>query len=534
MARLSGGAPGSAAPPEALVDQPSLLAPSLLDDPLVERAQRSQLELLCELIQQSGSAGATMQHVLLHGPAGMGKTLLLHRLAAALRDQRALARRWTPLLFDEQPRRVTRLADLWGAALEALAVSAGDDAALRRCDALIDDYPDPTAREEAARHALLSASEQSGRKLLLLVDDLAYVLDALDELEAARLRELLQHEDKLLLVGTTRAPLAASYDYASPFYELFRAIDLAPVSSAIVAMSAPTSDLLDTITGQSLRAALALRCSGNSAGSANNRPLPFGQALGKLIASHAPIYASLLERLPRQASQVFDGLARAWDPQTAEQLAERIGVDRAVASGQLHTLIKRGLVRRAAVPGRALGFIIVDRLFALWLLACSPRGRRELGHFCRVVEALGSGALTQAPRPERQALRAREAAAAYVDAHPNDTGRRLQLATLELDSGRVAAAEEQLGRALESAQGDLEPDELALLRTTLAFVRAGVAERAHRQLHPASLRPLARWPLLSDLLALSSGADPVRVERLAPEKAQLLRALQATADSPAP
>src|SRR5258708_1463875 len=65
--------------------------------------------------------GKTPQHHLIIGQRGLGKTMLLRRLAFAIEDDPGLAAAWMPLVFPEEQYNVANLADFWLNCVDALS-----------------------------------------------------------------------------------------------------------------------------------------------------------------------------------------------------------------------------------------------------------------------------------------------------------------------------------------------------------------------------------------------------------------------------
>ena len=144
---------------------PALLPPDIL---LAEfTARRPLLSSLIEVIRHN-AADQPIQHALLVGSRGMGKTTTLWAVAYTIKDDPVLSRQWLPVVFDEESRRVGDLADFWLEALRQWEHAANDseDRAQRLLDKAGPDI------EDAARNAFLEKVDGSGRRVLLLIDNL--------------------------------------------------------------------------------------------------------------------------------------------------------------------------------------------------------------------------------------------------------------------------------------------------------------------------------------------------------------------------
>jgi hypothetical protein len=97
-------------------------------------ARRQQLDrILTDMAAEKPKGRA--QHHLVVGQRGMGKTMLLARIAAELRTDPKLSARFIPLVFVEEQYAVDRLSKFWLNCLDSLADArelAGDAAGRRR------------------------------------------------------------------------------------------------------------------------------------------------------------------------------------------------------------------------------------------------------------------------------------------------------------------------------------------------------------------------------------------------------------------
>lgn len=358
---------------------------------------------LKELVDRVRSAPAehAPQHVLVLGWRGMGKTTLLHRLAYSVEDDPELRKTWLPVLFDEEQLNVGELADFWLNTLEMLSIAASDRLIKGQADEISTTLRG-TELEETAYEALAETARLLDRRLLLLVDNVDLVLSRIDpDREASRLREILQHESWLMLVGTSSNAIESTYDYGQPFYEMFRVLELAPLNERqTLAMLSGLADRYralgvtrvireDPMKVEKLRLLMGgnPRTVGLLFGVLQEGPLgDLRNQLERLLDSSTSLYKERLESLPVQAQRVFIALAQRWEASTASQVADDLRLDRGAVSGQLHRLVEKGLVEKVALPRRALGFRVRERFFNIWCLMRG--GRRSRQRLRWLVEAI--------------------------------------------------------------------------------------------------------------------------------------------------
>jgi tetratricopeptide (TPR) repeat protein len=366
------------------VFNPALLKPDELRSLFVARhAERDQI------LQHLRAAGSSPQHVLVVGERGMGKTTLLLRVAYSLDEEPGLGRKWLAVRFDEEQYNLGELADFWLNCLEKIGEETGDPAPLREVDELVRSFKGQELRE-AAFLRLRQYSVQHNQRLLLLVDNFDLLLARLHVQEVRRLREVLQSESWLLLVGASANPVV--FDYDSPFYDFFHGIYLEPLAfeetlsfllklGTNLKREAETARLLESrrsdlstlhaLIGGNLRTVTLLFSLLDQEPRADLKFL-----LDRLLDQYTSSYKDAVEALAPQGQRVFDALARAWDPTTADEVSRDLRIERGVASAQLHRLAERGLVVKVQLPQRSLGFQVRDRLFNLWYLMRGGRRQR--------------------------------------------------------------------------------------------------------------------------------------------------------------
>ncbi|MGZ5441569.1 MAG: AAA family ATPase [Thermoanaerobaculia bacterium] len=414
-----------------------------------------------------------MQHQLIVGHRGMGKTTLLRRLRYAVEDDPKLSSRWIALAFPEEQYNVSRLSDLYlncidalGDALERTGRRSEADALDMARENLPDD--DESRRAAAALDLLLGTSRRLKRRLLLLVDNLDLILERLHA-EQWTIRELLSREDRLLLIGATPFVIGATYEYDAPFYDFFRVHELGGLSfeetSALLAtlareMRAPDVERLVRDEPPRIRTLHVL-----AAGNPRTIVLLFSvlaqgtdgdvrSDLEKLLDQSTPLYKARFEALPSQAQQVIDALAIHWHPISAAELAEKLRFDVNIISSQLNRLAQQGVVEKVRYePSSKTGFQIAERFFNIWyLMRASRRVRRRLTwlvQFLRLfygIDQLQLRARDLLRSSEVMPLREAELCLAIADALDQD--RPTQLA-LENRAIRAILATEESRREIQ-------------------------------------------------------------------------------------
>lgn len=387
---------------------PLLFNPAFLSAEALKRLFLVRHEELDSLLRKIRVTTRTVPHTLIIGDPGMGKTTLLMRLALAVEEDPVLGKTWLPIRFSEELYFLGDLADLWLRVLEILVDQEADRELGGAVSQLKESHKD--SREqlgEVVFETLKRYAKANGRRILLLIDNFELVLRRLEPSDRIkseragrnekkgkqqpqwRLRELLSHEDFFMLIAANPEPIPATMDYGAPLYEFFDVVALSsielPDAKRLFAELAKVGNAEDLIAhrpepllaihplvGGNLRALVTLYNFLRSHPEADLWLL-----FSYLLDQHTRFFKDQVDSLPDQAQRVFDALAKAVHPTTAEWIAGQLDLERGVVSAQLHRLVDRNLVLKRDFSGRKLGFLVRDRFFNSWCLMRSGNPWRQ-------------------------------------------------------------------------------------------------------------------------------------------------------------
>lgn len=378
-------------------------------------ARRQQLDrIVADLAAEKPKSRA--QHHLIVGQRGMGKTMLLARIAAELRTDSKLSARFIPLVFAEEQYAVDRLSKFWLNCLDSLADArelARDTDGVDEIDATVERLT--AAGMQAAKNdrpfadevydAFAQIARAGGQRPVLLVDNLQLVFERLDEGQQHSLRELLMRPGSPILVGASPSPPPQSQDYGAAFYDQFkvhylRALDESEMRSLLVhlADAAQRDDVRQRVLQHPARLTVLRQLTGGNPRTAltlfflyaeDFAPSVFGDLEG-LLDRVTPLYKARFEELTPQQQVVASAIANHWDPVTAASLAALTGLPASNISAQLDRLEKTGVVERTELFGETrTGYQLAERFFNIWFLmrSASRRQRREVEFLTRFLES---------------------------------------------------------------------------------------------------------------------------------------------------
>jgi tetratricopeptide (TPR) repeat protein len=356
--------------------------------------------LLSRIAEQEGHR--TVQHYLLLGPRGIGKTTLLLTLRDRIRESPTLSARWFCVQLREEEYFIRTLRDLLELVLRALAED--------------EDLPDATEvaeqvhqekREErslaVAVEGLRSLAARHGRRILLLIDNFDRLFPATAagrrktrpaENEFRAFRKLLSKESFLMVVGASVRLFEEIAAYDQAFFNFFSPVEIPNLSedeicellrkcaeleknTAFLAQFEAQRDKVRAITyltGGNPRLVLMLY------DVLRHREMtPVVEALRETVGGLTPLLKHVLDDMPRQQSKTLDALVRLRGAAPPNEIASMARLPLNVVTAQLGRLKEaRFVVVEGEGKGRPATYRVSDPMFHTWyqMRYLRPAGRR--------------------------------------------------------------------------------------------------------------------------------------------------------------
>lgn len=326
------------------------------------------------------------QHVLIVAPRGMGKSMMLARVEAELRLNRGLASQLLPVRFMEESYEVATLTDFWLEALfqlgrecrrQGLNAATELEAAHASC---CERWRDTHLRLDVMA-AIERGLASTGRRMVLMVENLQAISDAWDSDDEWGLRGSLQTDPSIMLIGSATTRFRSLEDADCAFFDLFRLVELGPLTTGECAAlwnTATRQQLeereirpFEILTGGSPRLLVLLASVG--------RQLTLRQLLEDmvgLIDEHTEYFRRCLEGLPPGEKRVFLALADLWIPASMSAIADRARMDIRAASVRVRRLMDRGVVR-ASGRRRSRRYFVTERMFCFYYSLWRGRNQAE-------------------------------------------------------------------------------------------------------------------------------------------------------------
>ena len=341
-------------------------------DQFVVRTRK--LETVLEILRENIGA-PSCQHTLVVGPRGRGKTMLLARVAAELRTDPQLRQTLLPVRFMEESVEVFDIGDFWLEALLYLAKECSERhpglcGELEATHAALARRPPGDDVAGHAKAALLDAADRLGRRLVIMVENLQSLCDETDEDFGWQLRQSLQSDPEIMLLGSATTHFEALDDAGAPFFELFRILQLKSLNTE------ECQDLWHAITGERREARqmrpLEILTGGNPrllvivAEFARHRTMSMLlEELVGLVDDHSEYFRGNLYSLPRTERRVYAALADLWRPSTTREVANRARMGVRKTSALLGRLIGRRAVK-ADGDGRSRLYSVAEPLHCIY------------------------------------------------------------------------------------------------------------------------------------------------------------------------
>ncbi|MBI2060418.1 MAG: ATP-binding protein [Nitrospirae bacterium] len=360
-------------PARIIKHNPAFLTPEELRASFTVRL--AELESLIRIVREN--TGQANQHVLVIGPRGYGKSMLVRRLALAIRETVGLGNRWLPIVLPEEAYSISTAGELW---LEALRIvpdcGVRNPERWRAAHEKLRIEQDPERLREQVLARLFELADEEGKRLLIAVENFNLLFDEQASDDAGwDIRKTMLGDSRIMMVATATQRFDEVEKAKKSMYELFREIKLERLTQA-ECKSMWENVVKSELEGERARAVQILT-GGNPrlvailASFSVGRP--FREILGELdelIDDHTTYFKACIEGLSPLERRVFVTLAELWKPAGAREAARLARENVNKCSQIMGRLVQRGAVMEVEMgqKGRKKLYQVAERLFNLYLL----------------------------------------------------------------------------------------------------------------------------------------------------------------------
>ncbi len=356
--------------------------------------RHAELELIVQVLRENVTK--SNQHVLVIGPRGTGKTMLVLRAVEEVRTDKDLSKCWYPLVFSEESYQVTTPGEFWLEALFHLGQKTGEGRWRQTYRELSSEQDESRLRERALGQ-LMDFADNQGKRILLVVENFNMLLgEQIGDNDGWALRHTLLNEPRVMLLATAtqyfrwekRGALEPEIkNSGKAMFEQFRTLELEPLGEE------DCRTLWTSVTGKKQHhervRPLQILTGGNprlltivSTFAVQMSLKELMNDLMQLVDEHTEYFKSHLDNLPAIERKVYLGLAELWKPATAREVANLARLNVNKTSSLLRRLMERGAVVLANGHKRTKSYQVAERMYNIYYLM------RRRGAPSRRVKAL--------------------------------------------------------------------------------------------------------------------------------------------------
>ncbi len=329
------------------------------------------------------------QHYLLEGKCGMGKTTLLLRLAYAVENDPELSQWLIPINFNEEEYSIRKLFRFWERLLQMLADKEPHWHDLsNQMEQLSKQHPTDDEYERALFELLTTILQKHGKKVLLFIDNFGDMFQKFTDLEAHRLRKILQSSADLRIIAASSVVLEAFYQYNHPFYEFFKVerlegLDTEQTKQLLLQLGKlyRQNAIDDLVANQPGRIEALRRLTG---GVTRTIILLFeifaddhnGNSfidLEKVLDRVTPLYKHRMDDLSPPQQEVVETIALNWDAISVREIQQQTRIESKLISALLQQLTKHEIVTKIKTHTKNHLYQISERFFNIWYLMRNGR-----------------------------------------------------------------------------------------------------------------------------------------------------------------
>jgi tetratricopeptide (TPR) repeat protein len=355
---------------------------------------------------------ATVQHYILTGPRGIGKTTLLLVLRDRIRQDPEISAKWFCVQLREEEYYVHKQRDLWQLVLQALAT----DENLTEAQQIVDQAQE--IRDEEKSSALLvdglrSICARHGKRLVLLIDNFDHIFPNTaagegkhrkPDSEYRAFRKRLSTETFLMLIATSVKLFQDIYAYDQGFFHFFSPIELPELSQEEVVemlrrlgQADDNAEFLSRLERSKVNVRTLFFLTGGNprlitmlyhilSQRETGEPV---QALWETVAGLTPMLRQELADMPRQQSKTLDALLRLNGAAAPADISKYSRLPLNVVTTQLGRLkAARYVALEGGGKGRKATYRVADQMFGVWYsMRYVPVGRRRIELFTDFLRA---------------------------------------------------------------------------------------------------------------------------------------------------
>ncbi len=353
-----------------------------------------EFELIMNDIRSNPMKGS-VQHYLLLGRRGSGKSTLLRRIQVEIMEDELLSQKFVAVNLAEEQANIYRLFDLVNEILDELEEK----------DIIVNRPPEVDDCNLYTRNlvgALHEAIALSGKKVVLLLDNIDRIFENILE-DQGLLREMLLNYDDVKIIGGSTRMTEHFWKYEAPFYQFFRQIVLGKLSSEEIKTlllhwsNKPGYEELRNFVEQRPGQLETVRLLTDGlprtlqffVNIIVNKEQETGyEYLRQIMDVMTPQYQERLNSLPPAQRKIVLQMAFLWEAAGTKDIATACKMNNNTVSAQMKQLTDKEIVEKIETGNKNHLYRLEERFFNLWLIFTqgSPKEKRKAKYLTVFME----------------------------------------------------------------------------------------------------------------------------------------------------
>ncbi|MCG3661751.1 tetratricopeptide repeat protein, partial [Aliarcobacter butzleri] len=319
------------------------------------------------------------QHFVIIGQRGQGKTTLLRKLYFEIEQDKELSSFLIPLQLTEEQYQIRTLCRLWEVVAEYLELNNSE--LFKNLIDFMENQSELDDYELNCFNYLEKSIKAQNKKVILLVDNIDELFGKLKDKEQKQLREILLSSSTFKIIGASTKMFEQHYDYAKPFYEFFKIIQLRGLNKSetkeflkSIANNEQKEKIENIIITQYNKIETLRQLTG---GVPRTFVMLFdifmdeeGNAFDDLIRildEVTPLYKHRMDDLSPILQDIVHTIALNWDGILTKDIAKKTRLTSSEVSSHLKQLEKYQIIESTSL-GKNKIYKIEERFFNIWYL----------------------------------------------------------------------------------------------------------------------------------------------------------------------
>jgi len=359
---------------------------NLSKNELIERfvVRHKLFDRIYREIKTNDMFAQTVEHLLIVGLRGMGKTTLLLRLAYEIEQDKQLNTYLLPIVFAEEQYAIRTLYSFW----ENIAKYLGEEhqafeGLFEEMDQLYSNEITDEVYEQTIFNLLINSVRFHGKKVILFIDNIQDLLKKLSKQETQRLREVLMTCKDLRIIAAAPVTVQAIYDDKHPLYEQFKPFHLKGLNFAetkkvlkMLSTHFYKKDIDGFLEKDKGRIKAMLQITGGVVRTIvllfeifmDDKNDNIFKDLDIILDRVSVLFKDRTDDLPKNQQAIVNAIAMNWDAISTKEIAIKTRMESKFVSAQLAQLSKNDWIEVIPTTTKNHLYQLKERFYNIWYL----------------------------------------------------------------------------------------------------------------------------------------------------------------------